>query len=219
MDGQSPLIAPATLDNVFDRVAAYYGAKLVRHGATPQGVDWSCSATQWLRFVQLLKLCTFDSPFSLIDVGCGYGALVTFLRARHPGVRVDYLGIDLCAAMVKCARRIHRGRPATLFQAGRSCPHQADYALASGIMNVTLGCPRPIWEYSVGASLIDLRRMGRRGFAVNFLTAAPEGSPPEMLYCADPARWAAFCRAELGCDVEVLDGYGMREFTLLARYQ
>ena len=210
-------IEPATLDAVFDRVAAYYGAKVVRHGATPRGVDWSCAATQWLRFVQLLKLCDFDAPFSLIDVGCGYGALAAFLRARYPDARVDYLGIDLCAAMVRCAKRKHRGRPATRFQAGRSCPHQADYALASGIMNVTLGCPRPLWEDGVGATLLDLRRMGRRGFAVNFLTVAPEGSPPEMLYCADPARRAGFC-AELSCDVEVLDGYGMSEFTLLARY-
>jgi SAM-dependent methyltransferase len=216
--GQAPPIEPATLDAVFGRVAAYYGAKLARHGATPQGVDWSCAATQWLRFVQLLKLCAFDAPFSLIDVGCGYGALAAFLRARHPGARVDYLGIDLSAAMVRCARRRHRGRPATRFQAGRNCPHQADYAVASGIMNVTLGCPRPLWEDGVGATLIDLRRLGRRGFAVNFLAAAPEGSPPEMLYCAEPARWAGFCRAELGCGVEVLDGYGMREFTLLARY-
>ena len=159
-------IEPATLDVVFGRVAAYYAAKLARHGATPRGVDWSCAATQWLRFVQLLKICDFDTPFSLIDVGCGYGALAAFIRARHPGARVDYLGIDLSAAMVRCAKRRHRGRPATRFQAGRNCPHQADYAVASGIMNVTLGCPRPLWEDGVCATLVDLRRVravGLRG--------------------------------------------------------
>jgi SAM-dependent methyltransferase len=216
--GQAPPIEPATLDAVFGQIAAYYGAKLARHGATPRGVDWSCSATQWLRFVQLLKLCILDAPLSLIDVGCGYGALATFLRARHPGACVDYLGIDISAAMVTRAKRRHRGNSSAQFQLGRNCPRQADYAVASGIMNVTLGCPRPLWEDGVGGTLADLRRMGRLGFAVNFLTAAPEGSPPGMLYCTHPERWAGFCRAELGCEVEVLNCYGMREFTLLARY-
>ena len=212
------LIEPTVLDAVLSQVSAYYSTKLARHGATPRGVDWSCAATQWLRFVQLLKLCAFDASFSLIDVGCGYGALATFLQVRHPDTQVDYLGIDLCAEMVRRAKQKHRLRPATRFQTGRSCPRQADYAVASGIMNVTLGCPRALWERCVKAMLTDISRMGRRGFAVNFLTAAPEGSSPEMLYCADPKRWAEFCRKEFGCKVETLDGYGMREFTLLARY-
>ena len=95
---------------------------------------------------------------------------------------------------------------------------QADYAVASGIMNVSLGCYRPQWEDGVTAMLVDLRRMGRRGFAVNFLTAVPEGSPPNMLYCADSAQWAGYCRSNLGCEIEVLESYGMREFTLLAKY-
>jgi cytochrome P450 len=212
--------APPTLsviDAVCLRVEAYYTAKLARHGATPRGVDWSCSATQWLRFVQLLKICAFETPFSLNDLGCGYGALAAFLAERHPETNIDYLGIDLSAAMVQRARRRHRGKPATRFVVGRNCPRQADYSVASGIMNVMLGVPVAVWENFVRTTLLDLHRMSIHGFAVNFLAKPPPATRADQLYCPDPAKWSRFCREELNCSVEILSDYGMGEFTLLAR--
>ena len=175
------------LDAMCQQVEAYYSAKLARHGANPHGVDWSCAATQWLRFVQLLKICSFDTPFSLIDLGCGYGALAAFLADRHPHATVEYLGIDLSPAMVRRARRRYRGIPAVRFQIGRNCPQKADYTVASGIMNVRLGYPVPLWENLVRTILFDMRRMTRRGFAVNFLATPPPDAPPEML-CLPRAR-------------------------------
>ena len=217
LDGlcRAPPIEPATLDAVFDRVAAYYGAKVVRHGATPRGVDWSCAATQWLRFVQLLKLCDFDAPFSLIDVGCGYGALAAFLRARYPDARVDYLGIDLCAAMVRCAKRKHRGRPATRFQAGRSCPtpgglcvSERYYERYARLSSAAMGG----WRWRDAARPAPHGAAGLRSELPD--RGAGRLAAGDALLCR-PTRWAGFC-AELSCDVEVLDGYGMSEFTLLA---
>jgi hypothetical protein len=40
---------------------------------------------------------------------------------------------------------------------------------------------------------------------------------PAELYRTSPETWAAHCERELGCSVEVLQEYGMREFTLVAR--
>jgi SAM-dependent methyltransferase len=215
-DISTPL-AGIALDKVCSRVERYYGAKLARHGATALGVDWSCKATQWLRFVQLLKICSLDRPFSLIDLGCGYGALAAFLIEHHPEAHIQYLGIDLSPAMIHRARRLHRGSHSTLFAVGRNSPHSADYAVASGIMNVMLGHSVSLWESFVRAILLDLHRMGRQGFAVNFLTAPSPDATPGQLYCPDPAVWARFCEDELGRSVELLGNYGMREFTLLAR--
>lgn len=205
------------LNNVYAGVEAYYSSKLFRHGATPRGVDWSCMATQWLRFVQLMKICPFESSFSLIDLGCGYGALAGFLADRYPLNKIDYFGLDLSRAMVQRARRRYRRNPSIRFAVGRTCSYQADYVVASGIMNVIPGYPVPIWENFVRATLIDMSRMAKLGFAVNFLTEPTPGAPPEMLYCPDPATWIRFCQEELGQSVERLDNYGMREFTLLVR--
>src|ERR1700677_1839008 len=162
---------PPELDRVFQSVETYYTGKLVEYGATPMGVDWSCQATQWLRFVQLLKLCTFDTPFSLNDLGCGYGELAVFLHQRHPQASVDYLGIDLAPAMVQRARRRHRGEQGTRFAVGRTCQRRAHYSVASGIMNVMLGYPLPVWEEFVRGILNEMHSSSLRGFAVNFCSA------------------------------------------------
>jgi len=203
-------------------VEAYYGARVAKYGATPLGVDWSCQATQSLRFVQLLKICDFSTPFSLNDVGCGYGALCAFLATRCPDFGIDYLGVDLSKAMVSRARR----RFATTdqrFVVGQASPRLADYTVASGIMNVNVGYPRTVWEDFVAAMLRDMRRTSRRGFGVNFMSDAatasdaPDNSGATRLYRTSPGRWIPYCENALGCSVETLDNYGMKEFTLLLR--
>jgi SAM-dependent methyltransferase len=202
---------------VFRSVESYYTAKLIEYGASPLGVDWSCQATQWLRFVQLVKVCDFDAAFSLNDLGCGYGELAAFLPRRYPRARIDYLGIDLSPAMVRRARRRHRGETATRFAVGRTCQRQADYSVASGIMNVMLGYPVSLWESFLRGILLDMHRMSRRGFAVNFFASLPPGVPADQLYCSDPGPWVRYCTDEFGGSVEVLTDYGLREFTLLVR--
>jgi len=211
------LLKGADLDAVCADIEAYYAARLVRHGAIPLGVDWSCTATQWLRFVQLLRICPPDGPVSLIDLGCGYGALATFLAEQRRGGSFEYLGIDLSAEMVRRARRRHRGDARVRFAAGRSALQSADYVVASGIMNVMLDFPLPTWEKFVRTVLVDMHRMGRSGFAVNFATKPAKQSRPEQLYCTTAEKWARFCERELGRSVEILDDYGLQEFTLLAR--
>src|SRR5882757_7851008 len=91
-DGTSIELVGGVPGSVYSDVEAYYSARVARYGATPLGVDWSCQATQSLRFVQLLKICDFSAPFSLNDLGCGYGALCAFLDTRYSEAGIDYLG-------------------------------------------------------------------------------------------------------------------------------
>jgi SAM-dependent methyltransferase len=202
---------------MFRSVETYYTAKLDKYGTSPQGVDWSCQATQWLRFVQLLKACDFATAFSLNDLGCGYGELASFLHQRYPQASIDYLGIDLSSAMVQRARRRHRRDASTRFTVGRTCKRQADYTVASGIMNVMLGYPVPIWESFLRDILVEMHHGSLRAFAVNFCSARRPDVSPDELYCSDPAPWVRYCEEELSCSVEIVRDYGLREFTLFAR--
>jgi len=208
----------AGLDALKAGIARYYSGKIERHGPTPLGVDWPCAPTQQLRFVQLLRICDFSVPLSLNDLGCGYGALLTLIGQRHPGAQLDYLGIDLSEAMVAQARRLWRRRRGAAFLAGDRAGRTADYSVASGIFNVRIDQPLPLWEEFVATTLRELAATSAKAFAVNFLAPLPEGmeGKPE-LYRPAAAPWADFCRREFGAQVSVLDAYGMREFTLLAR--
>ncbi len=209
-------MADSSINAIIAGVDEYYSGIAQRYGQTPRGVDWTSAATQYLRFVQLLKLCDFSVPLSLNDFGCGYGALLEFLAFRHPDAAVAYRGIDISKVMIDAACKRWSARPQTTFEYNSRCTAISDYSIASGVCNVRLGHPLAAWEAYVTSILANLHATSRCGFAVNFMLPR-DGQPMENeLYRTDPDRWIAYC-TELGCVVEIVGDYGMREFTLLMR--
>ena len=205
------------MHRLHETVGNYYSDKLKRHGAAPRGVDWSSTASQFLRFAQLMKLCDFDRPFSLNDFGCGYGALLAYLADRHALAEVTYRGIDIASDMIDAAYHRWERTPRAEFAVGSLCGHAADYSVASGVFNVRLGWPVAGWEAYVESILSDLHASSRIGFSVNFMSPLADVAAGENLYRAEPERWIGFCRDRLGCEVEPISGYGLPEFTLLVR--
>lgn len=218
MPRQSSTALSTGLEGLRSSVEGYYSRKLAKFGPTPLGVDWSCVPTQELRFVQLLRACDFSAPFSLNDLGCGYGALLAFLGKRHAAARIDYAGFDISAAMIAQARRHWARRDDANFEVGHLPARVADYSVASGIFNVKLGHTTQAWEALVRATLLDLRETSRRAFCVNFLSLGDSAKGQESaLYHADAQQWLDYCESALNARTELRTGYGMREFTLLAR--
>src|SRR5690242_18004083 len=85
----------------------YYAHSLRTHGAVPQGADWNGDFSQRLRCQQLVKILPDRGAVSLNDVGCGYGALVRFLKT-NVATRWSYRGYDLSEEMIEAARKMHR---------------------------------------------------------------------------------------------------------------
>ena len=198
-------------------VARYYEGRVREFGATPWGVDWTCALTQQLRFVQLMKVAGRRRRFSLNDLGCGYAALLPFVRERY-GDRVDYAGVDVAPTMIGQARSLWGGDAAARFDEGCTLPRVADYSVASGVFNVQLGFGARAWTSFVKDVLLELRRSSRRGFAVNFIEPPRRGVEPlQGLYRTDPAPWVEHCSRAFGAQVKVIEDYGLREFTLLVQ--
>lgn len=212
-------MAAASIAALQGRIARYYAAKVDRYGPTPAGVDWPSERTQFMRFAQLLRVCDFSQPTALDDIGCGYGALLGFVDRQQCGGDVDYLGLDVCPAMIEEARALWGARRHAAFAVGSRSPRRPDYAVASGIFNVRIDEPLRLWERFVEETLRSMAAASRRGFAVNFLKPLPahldDGGQEQ--YRPQPRRWAAFCESALGKQVQLLEGYGLREVTLLAR--
>ena len=200
-------------ERILDQVGAYYGAKLGEHGATPRGVDWSSPGSQRVRFEQLLTVCDPASRFSLNDYGCGYGALVGFLRER--AVDVEYRGYDLVPAMVDTARKLYPD--ATFVEREAELP-VADYTVASGIFNVKLTTDADAWRDYVVHGIDALARLSRRGFAFNMLTSYSD--PERMradLYYGDPCGFFDLVKRKYSRWAALLHDYGLYEFTIRVR--
>ena len=199
-----------------EEVERYYSGLLRRYGATPLGVGWTCMPTQHLRFVQLAKLFDQRAGFSLNDVGCGYGALLGFLRQRHQNTAIDYLGLDLSRPMVETAARKWKKVPGARFAVSGDGCRVADYCIASGVFNVKLSQDRSAWEECVARTLAEMYGNCRLGMAMNFLADDPDLDEVPELYRCSPQRWVEFGQ-RLGARVEINSKYGMSEFTLLLR--
>ena len=119
--------------------------------------------------------------------------------------------------MVRRGQRRHADDCNVRFVAGRNVSEMSDYVVASGIMNVMVGFSLRTWEKFVSTMLIDMHRMSKAGFAVNFLKKPGQPSDQGQLYCTTSGKWARFCERELGRSIEIVDDYGLQEFTLLAR--
>ncbi|MDB5872478.1 MAG: putative S-adenosyl-L-methionine (SAM)-dependent methyltransferase [Ramlibacter sp.] len=198
-------------------VARYYSRTVRAHGATARGVDWPCALTQDLRFVQLLRIAGRRRRFSLNDLGCGYGALLALLRTRYK-MPIDYAGVDIAAPMIAHARTLWATDPLAQFGVSSALPRQADFSVASGVFNVQLGHGAKAWTEFIRSVLHELRAASKSGFAVNFVLPPERGVEPlEGLYRTRPAPWVEYCSKSFGAQVEVIEKYGLREFTLLAR--
>ncbi len=208
---------PSLARPILDAVTAHYEQALAAHGPTARGVDWKDEAGQRLRHQQFLRLVGDDPDASILDLGCGYGDFLAFLRAT--GHRGRYIGIDIAPAMVEAARRLHGEGPDRVFLLGNETTETADYAIASGILNVIRGADAGAWQAYVDGVIDGLARSSRRGFAFNMLSldSDPERRRPDLHY-ADPAAMLAAMVARHGRHVAVLQDYGLWEFTMVVRH-
>ena len=201
---------------LLDRVADYYAGRLSEHGATARGVDWKSEESQNLRFEQFLPLFSGATTGSVIDYGCGYGALADFLASR--GLELDYIGFDVCEPMIEAAAAAHRDRPRVRFTSDRGALEPADWCVASGIFNVRMTTPEDEWRAYILKTIDDMHALATRGFAFNVLTSY---SDPEKrrndLHYADPLELFDHCKRNVSRRVALLHDYELWEFTLLVR--
>jgi SAM-dependent methyltransferase len=197
-------------------VASYYAEKLVTHGNTPRGVDWNSEESQQLRFDQLLRVVEGDKQeCSVLDYGCGYGALAG--RLITAGSRFHYIGFDVCTPMVQAARTALPD-PRCIFTDREDELPQVDYAVASGIFNVRLEATEGQWHEHIEATLAKLAEHSRKGFAFNMLTRYADSElMRDYLYYADPGRYFRLCKERWSRNVTLLHDYGLYEFTIVVR--
>jgi SAM-dependent methyltransferase len=202
--------------NIIDYVAEYYSTKVETHGATPQGVDWNGSESQDLRFQQLLKVCAeISTPFSVLDYGCGYGAMFDYMSTRFGDF--SYVGYDCSAAMIEKAQQLHQQSNCT-FSASESGLRPLDFTIASGIFNVRGDYTDADWHDHCIKTIRQISALSNRGFAFNMLTKYSDADKMrDYLYYSDPCEIFDFCKRELGRNVALLHDYGLYEFTILVR--
>lgn len=206
-----------TQSDILAEVVQHYAGALAAHGPSPRGVDWKDQASHRTRHAQFLRLLEGDRDASVLDLGCGYGDFLAFLRVEgHQG---PYIGYDVVQAMIDAARTQHAESGNCEFVVGAEPLSVCDYAVASGILNVRRGTDEAGWTAYVRDVIGQLARSGRKGFGFNVLSAVsdPEKRRDDLHY-SDPVEMLRFCLDNYGRHVCLLQDYGLWEFTVLVRH-
>ncbi|QON81881.1 class I SAM-dependent methyltransferase [Mycobacterium tuberculosis] len=114
-----------------------------------------------------MRIVNAADPFSINDLGCGYGALLDYLDAR--GFKTDYTGIDVSPEMVRAAALRFEGRANADFICAARIDREADYSVASGIFNVRLKSLDTEWCAHIEATLDMLNEPPRHVRRLQFL--------------------------------------------------
>jgi SAM-dependent methyltransferase len=204
------------MTNPLADVARYYSLKLAEHGPTPRGVDWNDEDSQKLRFAELAKLIDLPAGFSVNDLGCGYGALFSYLSTHFDNL--TYHGVDVAPDMIEAGKSRFSACRNAHFASGEIPLERSDFGFASGIFNVKLKCGDVDWRRYMEVTLDALDRTSARGFAFNCLTSYSD--PERMradLYYANPGALFDLCKVRYSRQVALLHDYGLYEFTILVR--
>jgi len=206
------------LDEAIKTYKEYFNEKIQKHGATPLGVDYNGEEAQQIRFEQLVKVTNPDMPFSVIDFGCGYGALFDFLQAKE--WQFEYYGYDMLEKMIAAGMEAHKIFANAHFTSQIGELPAADYLLAGSIFNNKFGASVEEWQDRVLNTLKQMNSLCTKGFSFDILTkySDPErmAGRPDLFY-ADPLIFFDFCKRNFSRNVALLHDYGLYDFTMIVR--
>jgi SAM-dependent methyltransferase len=208
----------SSVENALKGLQNFFEKTIKTHGADPKGVDWKDEASQHLRFDQLLKLHTDKTQsFSILDFGCGYGALVNYLKKQ--GYQFTYTGYDMTPAVVETATATFINEANCTFTTDLSSIAPQDYVIGSGLFNMKFAdTPEDEWHQHMLSTIDTMWKLCTKGLAFNSLTSY---SDPEYmradLYYAEPTQIFDYCKRNLSKQVALLHDYGIYDFTILVR--
>ena len=207
-----------SIEDTQKKLHAYFIEKLETHGATAKGVDYNSPQAQEIRFEQLTKVINPTQSFSVIDYGCGYGALFDFLHSKH--WQFEYYGIDLIENMVIAGYETHKNHPNARFTTDEQEVPVADYLLAGGIFNVKMDSPYDEWQDYTVRTLHRMDALCCQGFSFDMLTKYSEAERMVQrsdLFFADPLFFFDYCKRHFSRNIALLHDYGIYDFTILVR--
>ena len=193
----------------------YYNSKFQQFGLKPEGVDWNSINSQYKRFELLLDFIPKSSKkISLLDYGCGYGALYSYLLEYWNQSEINYIGYDISSEMINAASNLYNKRE-TIFTS--ALPNdKIDYCISSGIFNVkSEKISDNEWKEHVINELNKFNGITIKGFSFNMLTSFCDSETRKThLYYSDPNYFLNYCLEKFSNKVKLVHGIVPFDFTI-----
>lgn len=196
-------------------VAALYSESLKKHGTTPMGVGWRDESSQTLRFEKLAQVVDRSQPFTVNELGCGYGAFFEYLINCGAALQ-RFRGHEISDEMLRMARQRIGGSVLVQLSDKEKLDKSADYSFASGIFNVRLACNEDVWARYVKDTLVNMNENSHVGFSFNILSTYVDYREPHLYY-GDPLLFFDFCKRNFSRFVCLSHDYPLYEWTITVK--
>lgn len=177
----------------------FYTAAIERHGESARGVHWNSAQSQEKRFEVLLS-CIDDENFSVVDAGCGFADLYTYLCTKEVPFST-YTGLDISPKMVEIAKK-KTGCEIIECDICRDVLPVADYYICSGAMNI-------LSRFDTYLFIRNCYEASKKGFVFNLLM----GEDDSLVYNHFYPNELQGLFNELGAKVTIKKGYIKHDFT------
>ena len=147
-------------------------------------MGWRTSYSQDVAFLSLSRMEGLRDGASVLDVGCGLGALHSFLLRR--GLAVHYTGIDISPKMIEAAQKRHPGVRFEVRDILRNPPRDRyDFVFCSGALSLRL----PHQKEYVCDMIATMYGLCSGGLAFNMLSAYSYIEKPSLQAVATDVVW------------------------------
>ena len=177
-----------------------YFKRFIKYGAKPEGSFWASKSRQESRFKIMLdeiQKINKSRMFELSDVGCGYGALVDYIKSCQMSKSIQYSGYDISEGLIKqCKQKFSEHW--VDFSVG-TCPNVTrQYCVMSGTYNLSATENTVQWEKYVLRSILKCWQKTSRAVVFNLQIAKKTKITKEMIFYAERDRILDFCVSSLG---------------------
>lgn len=204
------------MKKIVEKVNDYFNSCIQEHGMTSKGVGWNGQESHDLRFEQLVKIINKETDFSILDYGCGYGALIEYMKRYYENF--NYSGYDISEEMIKTAKSKFHDYSNALFTSNENMLLPVDYTIINGVFNVKLDSSNKDWQEFIIENLKKVNELSIKGFSFNMLTKYSDIERMEdYLYYGDPCFFFDLCKKSFSKNVALLHDYKLYDFTILVR--
>jgi SAM-dependent methyltransferase len=198
-------------ENIRSKIRELYEKSAREQGDSPLGVGWKDQESHNLR-LKILSEVGISNGCSILDVGCGYGALLKYLMNK--GVAgIKYTGIDIVEPLIEMANKRFGGSAEFRVADIMDMTQEYDFVVNLGIFNVKLSCgDTEFLENFVSPIILRMWKLARIGLSVSFMTDMVDYRNANLYY-ASPSRTFDFLR-NLSRYVVLRHDYGLYEFTV-----
>ena len=204
------------MSKFLESVEKYYNEKILTHGTTALGVDWSSESGQLIRFKLLSDILPKNDSriYSILDFGSGYGAFADYLANQQKNF--NYYAFDISEKMRSASRSYLRGKNNCTVLDKLDNGAKFDFVVINGTFNVKLSEDVYSWRSYVLETIESLYAMVDRAITYNLLSSFSDFEyQQDYLFYENPGEHLNFLLGKYGRKVEINHSTSLYEFTVV----